>query len=225
MKVVGKVVAIIPARGGSKGIPRKNIKMLAGRPLISYPIEVAKNCKLIDRVIVSTEDDEIAGVARRCGAEVIRRPLCLARYNISTLPVLLHVAKQLEKQGYKPDAIVLLYATAPLIKSEHVEEGIKKIVSGADSVVSVSEDTRNYKLWRKIGKSYKPMFKKRINRQLVKRVYRENGAFYVMTYDTLVRKKSITGKKTELVFMQPEESVDIDTHLDFILAEALLKSN
>lgn len=216
-----RVVAIIPARGGSKSIPRKNVKLLAGKPLIAYPIEAAKSCRLIDRVIVSTEDDEIADVAKQFGADVIRRPSRLAGDTTPTLPVLVHATQELKKQGYKPDVIVLLYATAPLVKSQHIEDGIRKIVSGADSVVSVCKDTRNYKLWSAKGRAF---FKKRVNRQLVKKIYRENGAFYIMTYDTLVRKKSITGKRTELVFMRPEESVDIDTPLDFILAEALLKS-
>ena len=215
-----KVVAIIPARGGSKGIPRKNVKLLAGKPLIQYPIEVAKGCKLIDRVIVSTEDKEIAAVAKKAGAEVIYRPAELAEDNVSTLPVLVHAVKELEKNGYKPDIIVLLYATAPFVRSGYIEEGIKKIIKGCDSVVSVCEDTRNYKLWDGTGK---PLFKKRVNRQLVKRVFRENGAFYIMAYDTLMKKKSITGRKTKLVFMQPEESIDIDTPLDFMLAGSLMK--
>ncbi|MBI2075739.1 MAG: acylneuraminate cytidylyltransferase family protein [Candidatus Aenigmarchaeota archaeon] len=213
-----KVVAIIPARGGSKCIPRKNIKQLAGKPLISYPIMAAKSCKSVGRVVVSTEDEEIADVARTYNAEIISRPAELAEDETPTLPVLVHAVKELKKSGYKPDIIVLLYATAPLVESHYIEEGIKKVVAGADSAVSVCEDTRNYKLW----KNGKPLFKKRLNRQSVKKVYRENGAFYIMTYDTLMKKRSITGKKTGLIVMKPEESVDIDTPLDLELAKVLI---
>jgi len=214
-----KTVAIIPARGGSKGIPRKNVKMLAGKPLIHYPVAAAKNCKLIDKVIVSTENKEIADAAAHYGAEIINRPRKLAGGSVPTLPVLIHAVKEMEKQGYKPDIIILLYATAPFVKAEYIEDGIKKILKGCDSVVSVCEETRNYKLWDAKGK---PMFKRRVNRQAVKKAYRENGAFYIMTYETIMKRKSITGRKTELIVMKPEESVDIDTPLDFVLAEALM---
>ncbi len=220
-----KVVAIIPARGGSKGIPRKNVKLLAGKPLINYPIEAAKKCSLVDRVIVSTEDKEIAETARKAGAEIINRPAKLAADNVPTLPVLIHAVKELEKNGCTPDVIVLLYATAPFVKADYIEEGIKKVIAGADSAVSVCEDTRNYKLWKKSGRGYKPLFKKRVNRQATEKAYRENGAFYIMSYDTLMKGNSVTGKNTELVFMRPEESIDIDAPLDLALAEALIRKN
>lgn len=217
-----RVVAIIPARGGSKGIPKKNVKLLGGKPLIQYPIEAAKQCKSIDKIIVSTEDREIADEAKKAGAGIIERPVKLAGDGVPTLPVLIHAVQQLEKKDYKPDLIVLLYATAPFVKADYMGDGIKKISEGYDSVISVCEDTRNYKLWKRSGKSYKPLFKKRVNRQKAEKSYRENGAFYIMTYDTLMKKKSITGKKTALIIMKTEESVDIDTPLDFVIAEALI---
>lgn len=217
-----KVVAIIPARGGSKGIPRKNVKQLAGKPLVAYPIEAAKSCKLIDRVVVSTEDDEIEAAAKNAGAETIKRPAGLAGDGVPTLPVLIHAVKQLEKSNYRPDIIVLLYATAPLVKPVVIEDGIKAVASGCDAALSVCEDTRNYKLWRKSRSGYKQLFSKRVNRQKAEKIYRENGALYVMSYETLMKKKSVTGKKTHLIFMKTDESVDIDTPIDFILAEALI---
>jgi len=118
-------VAIIPARGGSKGIPRKNIKELCEKPLITYIIETALRVEELDRVIVSTEDKEIAEVAKKCGAEVpFMRPEELARDETPTLPVLQHAVKYLEeKENYKPDIVVLLYATSPLLKHERVSEG------------------------------------------------------------------------------------------------------
>lgn len=214
-----RVVAIIPARGGSKSIPRKNIKPLAGKPLISYPIMAAKACKSVGRVVVSTEDEEIADVARTYNAEIISRPAELAEDETPTLPVLVHAVRELEKTGYKADVVVLLYATGPFVKASHIEDGLKKIAAGADSVVAVCEDTRNYKLW---SAEKKPLFKKRVNRQSVERVYRETGALYIMTYETLMG-NAITGKHTEFVFMKPEESIDIDNPLDFAIAEALMK--
>lgn len=216
------VVAIIPARGGSKGIPRKNVRPLAGKPLIAYPIEAAKSCKLIGRVVVSTEDDEIEAVAKKAGAEIIKRPLRLAGDDVPTLPVLVHAVKQLEKSNYRPDIIVLLYATAPLVKPASIEDGIRAVANGCDSALSVCEDIRNYKLWKKSHSGYTPLFKKRVNRQKVDTLYRENGAFYVMSYETLMKKKSVTGKKTQLIFMKPEESVDIDAPLDFAIAGAII---
>ena len=114
-----KIIAIIPARGGSKGIPRKNIKDLAGKPMISYIIESVKNIPDIERVIVTTEDDEIAEVAKKYGAEVpFKRPAELAEDEVATLPVLQHALEYLEKEEkYIPDYVLLVYPTSPLLSS------------------------------------------------------------------------------------------------------------
>lgn len=136
-----EILAIIPARGGSKGIPRKNLAILAGQPLIAYTIRAARNAKLLNRVVVSTEDEEIAGVAKSHGAEVILRPSELALDTTPTEPVLLDVLKTLEsKEGYVPDAVVLLQPTSPLRSESHIDEAIKKLYdTEADAVVSVCE--------------------------------------------------------------------------------------
>lgn len=219
-----KVVAIIPARGGSKTIPRKNIKMLAGRPLISYIVETAKKSEKIDRIIVSTDDNEIAQVAKKNGAEIpFMRPKNLAEDKTPTLPVLQHAVRYLEgSRGYKPDIILLLYPTSPLLKSNRIDQAIEMMEGGADSVVSVCEDIRNYKTWKKAGKKWLPLFKERVNRR-EKIQYRENGAIYAMKYDVLMKQNSITGKKVGVLIMPEEESIDINTSLDFILAETLMK--
>lgn len=220
-----KVVSIIPARGGSKTIPRKNLKLLNGKPLISYTIDAAKKSGKINRVIVSTDDDEIADVAKKSGAEVLFiRPKNLARDETPTLPVLQHAVKYLEaNERYKPDVILLLYPTSPLLTVKRIDQALDMMTKGnVDSVVSVCEDSRNYKTWKRIGKRWLPLFKERVNRQ--KKVqYRENGAIYAMKYDVLMKQNSITGKKVSVLVMSEEESVDINNPLDFIIAETLMR--
>src|SRR5699024_5746070 len=105
------IVGIIPARGGSKRLPGKNIKLLAGKPLIAHTIETAKKSKYINKIILSTEDEKIAEIAKQFGAEIIKRPQELAQHTTKTAPVLLHAVEELEKTGYFPDIVVLLQAT------------------------------------------------------------------------------------------------------------------
>ena len=134
-----EVLAIIPARGGSKGIPRKNIRELAGKPLIAYTIEAALSSRVIDKVVVSTEDREIAALVREYGIEVINRPQELATDTAATEPVLEHAIQFLEKQeNYRPDIIVLLQATSPLRQSRHIQEAMGEFLnSNCDSLLSV----------------------------------------------------------------------------------------
>lgn len=213
-----KIVAIIPARGGSKSIPRKNIKTLSGKPLISYPIEAAKKCDKLNKIIVSTDDKEIASIARKYGAEIIDRPKNLADDKTPTMPVLIHAVKELEKQNFKPDVIILLYATSPLISFMKIKEAIEKLESGADSVISVCKDSS--KIWGYKNSKPVPLLVTRENRQSVIQ-YRENGALYAVKYNILM-KGSFIGNSLELLEMNEEESIDINTDFDFKLAEFLL---
>jgi CMP-N,N'-diacetyllegionaminic acid synthase len=219
-----KTVAIIPARGGSKSIPRKNIKLLCGKPLIAYAIEAALAAEGIDRVIVSTEDPEIADVAKRFGAEVpFTRPAKLARDETPTLPVLQHAVKYLEdEEDYRPDAVVLLYATSPMLSSKRISEGVRLLTKGCfDSVVSVVEDRGHYWTWR-TGK-YVRLYPKVVkNRQQTKPLLKENGALYISRRDLLMKKGSIVGAKIGFLAMEPNESVDIDEPSDFEYVEELL---
>lgn len=220
-----KIVAIIPARGGSKGIPRKNIKELCGKPLITYIIETALRVEELDRVIVSTEDKEIAEVAKKCGAEVpFMRPQELARDETPTLPVLQHAVKYLEeKENYKPDIIVLLYATSPLLKHERVSEAIKLLKArGFDSVLSVVEDRGHY--WIKRGEDYERLYPKVLkNRQFTEPLLKENGAIYLCKRDLLMKENTMVGGKIGFLKMQKEESIDIDEPLDFEIAEFFMR--
>src|SRR3989344_4807350 len=130
MKTLPKILAIIPARGGSKGVPGKNIKPLAGKPLIAYTIAEAKKSKYIDRLVVSTENKEIAKVAREFMAEVIERPAELARDETPTPPVLRQAVEFLEaKEGYLPDLVLLLPCTCPLRKAGQIDVMIEKYLA------------------------------------------------------------------------------------------------
>lgn len=220
-----RTIAIIPARGGSKGIPRKNVKELCGKPLISYIIETALNVKEIDRVIVSTEDAEIAEVAKRSGAEVpFMRPEELARDETPTLPVLQHTVNYLEeKENYEPDVVVLLYATSPLLSKERISEGIKILKDGDfDSVISVVKDRGHY--WIEKEGKYERLYPKVLeNRQLTKPLFKENGAIYVCKKDVLMKENTLVANKVGFLVMHEKESIDIDEPLDFEMCELFLK--
>ena len=219
------IVAIIPARGGSKGIPRKNIKELCEKPLITYIIETALRVEELDRVIVSTEDKEIAEVAKKCGAEVpFMRPEELARDETPTLPVLQHAVKYLEeKENYKPDIVVLLYATSPLLKHERVSEAIKLLKArDFDSVLSVVEDRGHYWI-EKDGKHVRLYPKNPKNRQFEKPLLKENGAIYLCKRDLLMKENTMVGGKIGFLKIQKEESIDIDEPLDFEIAEFFMR--
>jgi CMP-N-acetylneuraminic acid synthetase len=216
------VTAIIPARGGSKGIPRKNVKELDGKPLIAYIIETALNVGEIDRVIVSTDDEEIADVAKKYGADVpFIRPEELARDETPTLPVLQHVIQQLG-EDHKPDIVVLLYATSPLVGAERVSEAIAMLKDGGfDSVLSVVEDRKHY--WIEKNGGHERLYPKvLVNRQLAKPLFKENGAIYVCKRDLLMEKDEIVGGNVGLLVMEENESIDIDEPMDFNIAEGLL---
>ena len=218
------IIAIIPARGGSKGIPGKNIKPLCGKPLISYIIESALKVEELDRVIVSTEDEEIAEISKECGAEVpFMRPEELARDETPTLPVLQHTIKYLEEEeNYKPDIIVLLYVTSPLVKAERVTEAIELLKERKfDSVLTVVEDRKHY--WIETNVGYERLYPRILkNRQLTKPLFKENGAIYVSKRNLLMEKNEIVGRNVGLLLMEENESVDIDELLDFEFVEFLL---
>lgn len=214
-----KIVAVIPARGGSKRIPKKNIKLLAGKPLIAYTIEEAKKSEYIDDVYVSTDDDEIGNVALFYGAKVIKRPAELATDEADTESVLLHAIKYLDH-----DYVVLLQPTSPLRTVRHIDKGIKLCVNlDADSVISLVEMPLHFLAGRLHGKSYYPGYDIRPRSQEVDKKYRENGAVYVMKkYSFLKYKNRLCGKIKGFV-MNTIESIDIDTLDDFKMCERILR--
>ncbi len=224
-----KVISIIPARGGSKGIPKKNIALLNGKPLISYTINQSLCSKNIDRTIVSTEDDEILMVSKKYGAEVIKRPKELAKDKTPTEPVLHHVLDFLEKnESYSPDYVVLLQCTSPLRSNDDIDNAIKKIIEeNADSLFSCSK-LKDYFLWTKKGDSYCSInydYKKRKRKQDIKPQFHENGSIYVFRPEILKREKNRLGGKITIYEMDFWKSFQIDYYHDLDLCEYYMKKN
>jgi len=234
-----KIYAIIPARGGSKGVPGKNVKDLQGKPLIAWTIEAAKKVPEISRVIVNTDDEEIARAARAHGAEVFKRPKTLAQDLTLDLPVFEHHLRALSAKKELPDIVVDLRATAPLRRTERIAEGIALLKelgrNKTDSVRAVSKASKHpYKMWRLSGKYIEPFLSKKqtgmnepynVARQLLPEVYQNNGCVNVFWSDTILKKKSMTGDKIAGFVMEDWESINIDTHTDFIIAEELMKKH
>ncbi|MDD5168739.1 MAG: acylneuraminate cytidylyltransferase family protein [Syntrophales bacterium] len=225
------VLCVIPARGGSKGVPRKNIKHLAGKPLIAYSIEQAMQSSYIDRVIVSTEDEEIAAIAKKYGAEVpFLRPVELAGDDISTIDVLLHAMDWIEKQGKYPfDILTLLHTTAPLRWVSDIDACIKLLIdTTADNVFSVADAHRNpyFNMVECDAEGKIKLVKKSTfsTRQAAPKVYDLNASIYAWWKDILKKEKKVFLNKSKIYVMPKERSVDIDDDLDFRIAEFLCKN-
>ncbi len=220
-----KIIAIIPARGGSKGIPRKNVKDLAGKPMIAYIIESVKQARGIDRVIVSTEDDEIAMISKEYGAEVpFIRPKELAEDEVATLPVLQHALEWLEtNENYVPDYVLLVYPTSPLLKSIRIQEAIDMCLKkNSDSVVSVHYDKGQY--LTEVEGGWARLYPVKIaNRQWMKPLAKINGAIFITRAEIL--KRQLLADKMDILVMDPEENVDVDHIEDFEKVESILKNN
>lgn len=227
-----KVLAVIPARRGSKSILRKNLALLASKPLIAWTIETALACSRLSRVIVSTDDQEITEVARRYGAEVpFLRPAELAQDDTPDLPVYQHALSWLaEHEGYCPDIVVWLRPTAPLRTVQDVECAIQILIrTGADCVRSVClAEHHPYWMKRLDGDRLMPFLdgideSKYYRRQLLPPVYRLNGAVDVTWRRTVMQKGLLYSGDVRGYLMPAERSVDLDKELDFVLAELLLQ--
>ncbi|KGK98390.1 hypothetical protein LI82_11845 [Methanococcoides methylutens] len=217
-----KIIAIIPARGGSKGIPRKNIKLLAGKPLISYSIQNALNSKYIEKVVVSTDDDEISYVSELYGAEVIKRPRKLAGDDITLDPVINHALNCIENvEKKKYDFAITLQPTSPLLKAETIDTAIELILNEEfDTLISVKAD--HHLCWTKKDGHFTPLYKERKNRQYLDPIYRETGSFLISKRNSISEHNRI-GEKLSLFEVPSEESIDIDTYEDWMIAENSLE--
>lgn len=220
-----RICAIIPARGGSKGVPRKNVRLLAGKPLIAYTIEQALQARQVSRTIVSTEDAEIAKVARQYGAEVVMRPPDLATDTASAEPVLLHVLSSLEqKEGYVPSLVVFLQATSPLRQPDDIDNAIDTLnAAGADSLFSCCRSHNFY--WRledgrPVSVNYD--YRHRPRRQEFTPEYIENGSIYITKPEILKQYGNRLGGNITSYEMNPLDSFQIDTGEDFLLLERLI---
>jgi N-acylneuraminate cytidylyltransferase len=219
-------IAIIPARGGSKGIPRKNSQLLAGKPLIAYTVEHALAAHTVNRLIVSTDDPEIASISQKYGAEVVLRPPEISGDTASSEAALLHALKYLERtDGYKPDLVVFLQCTSPLITPADIDGTVQVLLDEeADSALAVTPF--HSFLWQRDragaatainhDKSTRPL---RQDRELQ---YLESGAVYVMrTWGFLQSKHRFFGK-TAMYIMPQERGWEIDEPVDLTIAQTLL---
>ncbi|USK59569.1 cytidylyltransferase domain-containing protein [Peribacillus asahii] len=221
-------LAIIPARGGSKGIPRKNIFEVNGLPLIQYTIDEAKKSEFLDRVVVSTDDKEIEEVVRKIGGEVpFLRPSELATDNSKTIDAMLHVINGLEEAGENYDYVVLLQPTQPLRKSWHIDEAIKKIVdTNQNSLVSVSEVNDHPILIRTInsGGNLETLLKREstLRRQEFPSYYKVNGAIYINRLDENFNQYTSLNDNLVPYIMEKEYDIDIDNPIDLEMFKVLL---
>lgn len=226
-----RILGLIPARGGSKGLPRKNIIPLLGKPLIAWTIEQALSSKYLDAVIVSTEDEEISVTARRYNAEVpFIRPLELASDEASGMDVVFHAIGELERTGHDYDIVVDLQPTSPLRIAVDIDVSIEMLFSNgsAGAIVSVCPAEHHPYLANILpeDRSMKDFLRKDIknrNRQKLPQYYRANGAVFAAYCDYLKKQGDFFGEHTYAYIMPPERSVDVDSILDFYLAEATLK--
>lgn len=220
-------LAIIPARGGSKGVTRKNVRPLAGRPLLVHTIEQALAAERVGRVIVSTDDAEIERVAEAHGAEVIERPAELADDDAPSESALVHVLDQLaEREGYRPELVVFLQCTSPIRDAADIDRAICQLLEeGADSLLS-AVPFHGF-TWRRGSTGAEPLnydHRQRPRRQDRKGEYLENGSIYVFKRSILRRHGNRLGGKIALYEMDPASAVDIDRLEDFDICEALLRA-
>lgn len=227
-----KILGVITARGGSKGIPRKNIKILGNKPLIAYTIEIAKKSKLITHLIVSTDDKEIKQVAIKCQAEVpFLRPAEFAQDNTPTLPVMQHAIRFMEKKlGFKFDFVVILQPTSPFRIAEDIDKTIEKLIEkNADSAVSLVkiEDNHPMKIKKLDNGRVLPYCMPEIEgtrRQDLPIAYKRSSAVYAMKRDTMIKNNSLYGKYIVGHVVPLQRSIDIDNKFDWIKAEYMLKN-
>jgi len=225
------ILAIIPARGGSKRIPRKNIKMLAGKPLIAWTIEAALATSALTRVIVSTDDDEICQIALQWKADVpFIRPPELSTDNAKSIDVVFHLLERLQKiENFSPDYILLLQPTSPLRSSADIQAAINLLQSksDADAVVSVCPVLHPVSWLRHVDSDGRLFPLEGTNvvsrRQDAKLLYQLNGSLYLIKTSSLYKERTFTPEKTFAYIMAPEYSIDIDTPGDFYLAELVLR--
>lgn len=226
-----KVLGIVTARGGSKGIPYKNITNVNGKPLLYYTAESALASKYLSKTILSTDDKEIASVGRELGLEVpFLRPDALAMDNTPTIPVLQHAVRFFEAKGLFFDAVFVLQPTNPLRLTSDIDGAVELLVStGADSVISFSSVGEKHparmKYIDKLGKVTDPPFAEAFEgqpRQQLKEMFLRDGSVYVTRISVLMAQNSLKGSDSRAWIIPPERACNIDTPLDLVIAECLL---
>ena len=225
-----RVLATIPARGGSKRFPGKNLALLEGRSLLAYSVEAAFGCEAVDRVVVSTEDDAINRAAQECGAEVINRPPDLATDDAELGPVCRHALLEAENRDQCCyDVHVLLQPTSPLRTSEHINLGLQLLDdSECDSILSVRSCSEDPYVARVVKDGvlhpFLPITDSDLqHKQDLPRVYYPNGALYITYRSVLLRTHHVLGSRTVPLLMTIEDSVDIDREFDMSVANLMLR--
>ena len=228
------ILGLIPARGGSKSIPRKNLIPLAGRPLLAYTCEAALGSRLLTRVVLSTDDQKIAQVGRQCGVEVpFQRPPELAQENTQSLPVVEHAVRWLiDNERWQPEVVMLLRPTSPLRQSRHIDEALRGMEEvGAETVVSVVEVPHRYSPYSIMRLQdgwlqdfwQEPLPFDRFRRQSLPTLYARNGpAILASSVKVVFESQSFYGRRVTPYIMAEEDSVDIDIPFDIRLAEWLI---
>jgi N-acylneuraminate cytidylyltransferase len=228
-----QILSIIPARGGSKGVPRKNIRDLAGKPLIYWTIKAAKDSGVFDRLVVSTEDAEIAAVARSFGAEVVDRPIELALDATKTEPVMLHVLDVLKQQGYEPDYVSLIQCTSPFLTGDVVRNVVVKLIEHPDQYDSCGTYYEPHYAfrWKKTDddrfvSEFPIMDRPRRQDLALEYPYCGAGACYIVSTE-LFRKTGnrYGGNDARIggVLISEQDALQIDTEYDLLVANELMK--
>jgi CMP-N,N'-diacetyllegionaminic acid synthase len=220
-------VAIIPARGGSKGVPGKNVRKINGKPLIAYSVEQAIAAKSIERVFVSTDDLEIAEIAREYGAEIITRPETISGDTASSEAALEHALAWIRQRVGEPGLIFFLQCTSPIREASHLDSACRLLIEkGADSLLTVSPS--HSFLWQRdeVGcvRAVNYDYMNRPRRQDMELQYKENGSFYIFKPEVLDRFGNRLGGKIELFEMPEKCAYEIDSFVDFAIIETLIKS-
>jgi CMP-N,N'-diacetyllegionaminic acid synthase len=227
----GGVLAIVPARGGSKGVPRKNVRPLAGHSLLKYVQDAARTAVRLDRTILSTDDDDIAAEGLRVGLEVpFKRPAELARDDTPMVEVIRHAIAWIEGQGKSPEFVVLLQPTSPLRRGQHIDDAVNLLVnSGADSVVTVVAVPKHLspdyvmKIEDGMLRPFLPEGARITRRQDVRPAYFRDGTVYAFRRDTLARHGTIYGERCLPLTIDARESLSIDSPDDWAEAERRLE--
>lgn len=222
------ILTVILARGGSKRLPRKNVKLFLGKPLVAHSIEVAKNSKYVNKIVVSTEDPEIKQISIDYGAEIIDRPIELAQDTTKSAPCVVHAVDTLEKQGYKPDIVILLQPTTPTKTTKMLDDVIEKLLNSTnDSVFTGHKHCYTMALWKKchsgkvIGLYDYHLRPRWQDVEQNEEIWAENGAIYAIKIDALKKYQDFIGENPDILAV--DGIVDIDTEEDFHIAEKIMK--
>ena len=221
-----KTIAVIPARGGSKGVPRKNILELAGIPLLAYSILAAQNSSYIERVIVTTDDDEISAVAKQYDAEVIIRPPELSGDIIMPDASIVHVIESLAEDNYHPDCVVFLQPTSPIRFKDDIDNAMEIFINNEVDTVFSGVDIHPF-FWKKYEENFLPVNfnpKERKRRQEFDPEIIENGSIYVSKVSNYIKYKDRFGEKVMTYIMANHTLFEIDEQNDFSLVESLMIS-